>query len=188
PDVDDDGDHGARLRLHRRRVPRRAPVERRASTMRRLFVLLITLALLSAAGAAQTRGKKKGGASATPPDAAAASGTEPLRSIAGELNGRTVSGEFNANGRDVPFTFTFTRADVIGDRVQMSGDFQVGGRASHKLRSELIGTMATADNPWPSARDEAPPEKPKEKRSEEHTSELQSQSKLVCRLLLEEKD
>src|SRR5688572_32111351 len=33
-----------------------------------------------------------------------------------------------------------------------------------------------------------PPPAPKELRSEEHTSELQSQSNLVCRLLLEKKN
>src|SRR2546430_7099405 len=33
----------------------------------------------------------------------------------------------------------------------------------------------------------APPARPGESRSEEHTSELQSQSNLVCRLLLEKK-
>src|SRR2546427_1981473 len=38
--------------------------------------------------------------------------------------------------------------------------------------------------PWPGPRRSAPPPR---RRSEEHTSELQSQSNLVCRLLLEKK-
>jgi hypothetical protein len=132
--------------------------------MRKLFVLFITLALLSSASAsAQVRAKKKRGAANPSASSAAASKVEPLRSIGGELNGRTVAGEFKANGRDVPFTFTFTRADIIGDRVQLSGDFAIGARVSHKLQSRLVGTLATAENPWPSSRDEGPQEKPKEK-------------------------
>ena len=132
--------------------------------MRKLFVLFITLALLSSASAsAQVRAKKKRGAANPSASNAAAGKVEPLRSIGGELNGRTVAGEFKANGRDVPFTFTFTRADIIGDRVQLSGDFAMGARVSHKLQSRLVGTLATAENPWPSARDEEPQEKPKEK-------------------------
>jgi len=135
--------------------------------MRRLFVVLITLSLLSAASApAQTRAKRQRAAADSSTASGVESGVEPLRSIAGELNGLTVAGEFKANGRDVPFTFTFRRADVIGDRVQMSGDFQVGGRVSQKLQSRLVATMATADNPWPSARDDAPQEKPKDKPKE----------------------
>jgi len=132
--------------------------------MRRLFVLFITLALLSSASAsAQVRAKKQRAAASPTASNAATDRVEPLRSIGGELNGRTVTGEFKANGRDLPFTFTFTRADIIGDRVQLSGDFQIGSRVSHKLQSQLIGTMATADDPWPSARDEEPQEKPQEK-------------------------
>ena len=131
--------------------------------MRRLCVLLITLALLSVAGAqAQTRAKRQR-AAAGPPASSAAGDVEPLRSIAGELNGRTVAGDFVGNGRTVPFTFTFTQADLVGDRLQMTGEFQVGGRVSRKLQSRLVATMATADNPWPSSRDEAAEEKPKEK-------------------------
>jgi hypothetical protein len=131
--------------------------------MRRLFIVLITLLLLSAASApAQTRAKRQRAAANSSTASGAASGVEPLRSIAGQLNGRTVAGEFKANGRDVPFTFTFRRVDVVGDRVQISGDFQISGRVSQKLQSRLVATMATADNPWPSARDDAPKEKPKE--------------------------
>ena len=131
--------------------------------MRRLFVLLITMALLATAGAsAQTRSSKRRSA-ATSSTGAAASKVEPLRSIAGQLNGNTVNGDFVGNGRPVPFTFTFKRADIVGDQVVVSGDFQIGGRLSQKLQSRLVATMATADNPWPSARDDAPKEKPKEK-------------------------
>lgn len=131
--------------------------------MRRLFVLLITMALLSSAGvSAQTRGTKRRGA-ATPSADAAASKVELLRSIAGQLNGNTVNGDIEGRGRPVPFTFTLRRAEIVGDQVVVSGDFQVGARLSQKLQSRLVATMATADNPWPSAGDEAPKERPKEK-------------------------
>src|SRR5688572_33496347 len=62
--------------------------------------------------------------------------------------------------------------------------------------SDLIGNVAAADhaigrygelggNEWPP--EPLAGEKALVKRSEEHTSELQSQSNLVCRLLLEKK-
>lgn len=132
--------------------------------MRRLFVLVITLALLSAAGvSAQSRGSKRRGAATSSTGVAVASSVEPLRSIAGELNGSTVNGHIIGNGRPMSFTFILTRADIVGDQVVMSGNFQLNGRVSQKLQSRLIGTLATADNPWPSARDEEPQEKPKAK-------------------------
>src|SRR5581483_9700942 len=165
-DLNDDGHHGARLRLHRRSLPRRSPVERRASTMRRLFVLVITLALLSAAGvSAQSRGGKRRGGATSSTGAAVASSVEPLRSIAGELNGSAVNGQIIGNGRPMSFTFILTRADIVGGQVVMSGDFQLNSRVSQKVQSRLNGRRATADNPWPSARDEEPQEKPTAKPS-----------------------
>src|SRR3989475_7348385 len=53
------------------------------------------------------------------------------------------------------------------------------GRAG--LDQELFGKI------WSWARANGIPTRPREWRSEEHTSELQSQSNLVCRLLLEKK-
>src|SRR5438270_9718987 len=65
--------------------------------------------------------------------------------------------------------FPYTRSsDLIA---QASGDF---GRFSHRL---LIGNFGDGSIHRRSCR-----------RSEEHTSELQSQSNLVCRLLLEKKN
>ena len=130
--------------------------------MRRLLVVLITIALLSSVALAQTRGSKRRGA-ASSSTGAAANAVEPLRSIAGQLNGNTVNGDFEGHGRTTPFTFIFKRAEIVGDQVVVSGDFQIGNRLSQKLQSRLVATMATADNPWPSAREEEPKEKPKEK-------------------------
>src|SRR2546430_12003857 len=51
-----------------------------------------------------------------------------------------------------------------------------------------FGLLATCRPPGPSlARGDRPASRKQAKRSEEHTSELQSQSNLVCRLLLEKK-
>lgn len=130
--------------------------------MRTFFVGFLTLLLLASAAAAQVKAKKPRGAATSSASSSAAGPAEPLRSIGGELNGRTVAGQFKVGGRDVPFTFVLTRAEVIGDRVQLSGDFAIGARPSHKLQSWLVGSLATTENPWPSAGDEQPQEKPKE--------------------------
>src|SRR2546430_6197499 len=56
------------------------------------------------------------------------------------------------------------------------------------FRSRLLTTMASsALGMRPAATDSAKASKFEPRRSEEHTSELQSQSNLVCRLLLEKK-
>src|SRR5205085_11849425 len=57
------------------------------------------------------------------------------------------------------------------------------GRLHHR-RPAALGRRGAAA---PDAADPAGSVKPKPPRSEEHTSELQSQSNLVCRLLLEKK-
>src|SRR2546427_13289220 len=57
------------------------------------------------------------------------------------------------------------------------------GRDRRALRDE--GDTASHGRPW--GGDRHRPTVVREKRSEEHTSELQSQSNLVCRLLLEKK-
>src|SRR5688572_32038883 len=59
--------------------------------------------------------------------------------------------------------------DGIGNKQKVTPDFYDGLRCQQVLDAVLI---STSRNTW---------------RSEEHTSELQSQSNLVCRLLLEKK-
>src|SRR2546430_5367396 len=58
-------------------------------------------------------------------------------------------------------------------------------------RSTLFPTRRSSDlqvaQPVAGCRREIPDRQPAHRRSEEHTSELQSQSNLVCRLLLEKK-
>src|SRR5688572_32550039 len=86
-----------------------------------------------------------------------------------------------------PYTTLFRSA---GDRAR---DSSVGGGGE---RSRHGGGPGLPDHPqsagvFPRARIRrrrvAPPRSVGRKRSEEHTSELQSQSNLVCRLLLEKK-
>src|SRR2546427_5516698 len=79
-----------------------------------------------------------------------------------------------------PYTTLFRSQGVsrrvprgTGRRLDDRGE-QRGGRARH-LGAERVRTGGAADRPEPV------------RRSEEHTSELQSQSNLVCRLLLEKK-
>src|SRR2546427_7717700 len=57
------------------------------------------------------------------------------------------------------------------------------------LRAELLGPAAArSERSSGASRRSAPhPRRGNDRRSEEHTSELQSQSNLVCRLLLEKK-
>src|SRR5688572_32255052 len=56
------------------------------------------------------------------------------------------------------------------------------------FRSRVVHVADDADHGEPTRIGGAPePHAPADRRSEEHTSELQSQSNLVCRLLLEKK-
>src|SRR5688572_30958214 len=59
------------------------------------------------------------------------------------------------------------------------------GRRDHQDEARCSGPHAAQREPGPRRRDSA--SFPPFRRSEEHTSELQSQSNLVCRLLLEKK-
>lgn len=121
--------------------------------MRNLFTLLLAVIFLTdiSAAFAQKRAPAKRAAVET-----TAETVEPLRVIGGEMSGRTVAGEFSANGRPAKFTFTLARAEIAGGRLQLSGAFSVDNRLSQVLTARLVGMMATAGNPWPSAREERP--------------------------------
>src|SRR3989475_2074106 len=54
-------------------------------------------------------------------------------------------------------------------------------------RLKALPPLGPARDRWPAIRDAIVAERRRRVRSEEHTSELQSQSNLVCRLLLEKK-
>src|SRR2546430_12900594 len=69
-----------------------------------------------------------------------------------------------------PYTTLFRSSQTSSDSLSARGDLplQVAHSGSHRAISKGIGAESR-------------------RRSEEHTSELQSQSNLVCRLLLEKK-
>src|SRR2546427_8578622 len=78
-----------------------------------------------------------------------------------------------------PYTTLFRSADEVADRCDPQADDEhVDPAADHAAAGEE--TARRADREVGEHRD-------RERRSEEHTSELQSQSNLVCRLLLEKK-
>jgi len=121
--------------------------------MRSLFAMSLTVILLTAAPAtfAQKKGKAKRAEAAPTAEA-----VEPLRVINGQLSGRAVAGEFNASDHPGRFTFTFTRAEIAGGRLQLSGSFAVENQLSQVLTARLVGVMAKAANPWPSSREDLP--------------------------------
>ena len=125
---------------------------------RNLFAWLLTAILLTTAPAAfaQKKGKAKRATAE-----AATEAVEPLRVINGQLSGHTVTGEFEANHHPGRFTFTFARAEITGGRLQLSGAFSVDSQLSQVLAARLVGVMAKAANPWPSAREELPKDKAK---------------------------
>ena len=99
----------------------------------------------------------------------AASGIEPLRVINGEMRGRTVTGQFKRAARATDFSFTVTKAEIIGGRLQLTGNFAIGrarARTSHQVTATIAGVMAKSADPWPSARDEMPSEAKKSKEEE----------------------
>src|SRR5437588_3693139 len=67
-----------------------------------------------------------------------------------------------------------------------SGKFDCCKKSEIASRPRSISVMASANFPWPSRMDALA--RVFIMRSEEHTSELQSHSDLVCRLLLEKKN
>jgi hypothetical protein len=83
--------------------------------------------------------------------------TEALRVINGQIRGRTVSGQVDRGARQTNFAFTFTKAEILNRRLQLTGDFTLEGdaaRLSDRVSAIFAGSMATAANPWPNAREE----------------------------------
>src|SRR5256886_12338965 len=72
-----------------------------------------------------------------------------------------------------PYTTLFRSEGRLGDRAARAGEFPRRGRGTKGRRNRDRGDLRRR--------------RPRQGRSEEHTSELQSQSNLVCRLLLEKK-
>lgn len=133
-----------------------------------LLVLLFQSALM-----AQTGAKKK---AATIAADGTSGGTEPLRVINGEMRGHTVTGRFQQGGRATDFAYTVTKADVVNGRLQLTGDFALGGTTAHtgdQVSAAIAGVMASAANPWPSAREVQRKDTKKSKEEEKKAGEQQ---------------
>lgn len=87
--------------------------------------------------------------------AAAASRVEPLRVLAGELHANTVTGQVKQGWTARAFSFTFTQAELVHGRLQLTGDFALeGAQERDRVRATIGGVMSNAANPWPNARQE----------------------------------
>ena len=80
---------------------------------------------------------------------------EPLRVINGQMQGRTVTGQFLRNDHPSNFSLTITKAEVVGAKLELLGAFQTGPapQSSQNIRAKIAGSMAMAANPWPHASD-----------------------------------
>jgi hypothetical protein len=116
----------------------------------RQLTLLVALAILlfSTVSTARQAPKK-----ATP--AAAPSQPEPLRLVGGELHANTVTGQVKKGWNATPFSFSLTRAEIVKGRLQLAGDFALGGALAQtrdQVTATIGGVMSDASNPWPNAR------------------------------------
>src|SRR2546430_10730305 len=78
-----------------------------------------------------------------------------------------------------PYTTLFRSLAMNGEKIDMKAIF--------RDVNEVLGWRSRSDWIVPMSKEEQQARQQQQQRSEEHTSELQSQSNLVCRLLLEKK-
>ena len=102
----------------------------------------------------------------------ATSKVEPLRVINGQMRGRAIAGRFMANSRPADFSFALSKAEIVGGKLQLIGEFRLGrqARAAETVKASIAGAMAKTTDPWPSASDEEP-EKPKADANEQKQGE-----------------
>ena len=123
----------------------------------------LALLLSSPVSMAQQGVKKKAGTAA---EGGVSSRVEPLRVIGGELQASTVTGQVKPGVAATDFSFTITKAEIVNRRLQLSGNFALGGartQVNDQVTATIGGVMANAANPWPSAREERPSEDKKSK-------------------------
>jgi hypothetical protein len=79
------------------------------------------------------------------------------------MQGRTIAGRFISNGRPSDFSFVLSKAEIVGGKLQLTGDFRLGrnARAAEQVKASIAGAMAKATDPWPGASDEEPESKAK---------------------------
>jgi hypothetical protein len=87
---------------------------------------------------------------------------EPLRMINGQMQGRAIEGRFMVNGRPSDFSFALSKAEIVGGKLQLIGEFRLGrqARAAETVKASIAGAMAKTTDPWPSASDEESEKKP----------------------------
>jgi len=129
---------------------------------RTFLVFLFVLAGLSGTTALcfQAAKEQKTGPNVT---TSAPARVEPLRAVSGRMHGRVISGQFSRNGRLSDFSLRLSKAEIVGGKLELVGDFRVGAadRIGQNVRSTIAGTMAMAANPWPHASDDDAEEAPK---------------------------
>jgi hypothetical protein len=141
----------------------------------RKITLSVALAILfsSPLSIAQQGAKKK---TATATEGGTLTRVEPLRVIGGELQARTVTGQVKQGAIATDFSFTITKAEIVNGKLQLSGDFALGGarrQMSDQVTATIGGVMSNAANPWPSAREERRSEAKKSKEEEKKGGEQQ---------------
>jgi hypothetical protein len=132
-----------------------------------VLIMALGAALASSTVAsAQVKGKSKAS-----PGAAADGGiaAEPLRVINGQMRGKTIAGQFQLNSRRSDFSFALSRAEIVGGRLQLVGDFRMGRNAGapHPVKAKVAGVIGKAANPWPEPSDDSPKTKPKPQANEQ---------------------
>src|SRR5712691_7441410 len=141
----------------------------------RKITLSVALAILvsSPISMAQQGAKKK---TATATEGGASTRVEPLRVIGGELHARTVTGQVKQGVIATDFSFTITKAEIVNGKLQLSGDFALGGarrQMSDQVTATIGGVMSNAANPLPSAREERRNEAKKSKEEEKKAGQQQ---------------
>jgi hypothetical protein len=82
---------------------------------------------------------------------------EPRRVLAGELHANTVTGQVKQGWTAKAFSYTLTKAEIVNGRLQLAGDFALGGALAQErdqVTATIGGVMSNAANPWPNARQE----------------------------------
>ena len=141
----------------------------------RKITLSVALAILvsSPVSIAQQGAKKK---TATATEGGASTRVEPLRVIGGELHARTVTGQVKQGVIATDFSFTITKAEIVKGRLQLSGNFALGGartQVNDQVTATIGGVISNAANPWPSAREERRSEVKDSKEKEKKAGEQQ---------------
>ena len=118
----------------------------------RKITLSVALAILLCSPVSLARQSVKKQTATAAPDR-----VEPRRVIAGELHANTVAGQVRQGWTAKAFSYTLTKAEIVNGRLQLAGDFALGGALAQerdRVTATIAGVMSNAANPWPNARQE----------------------------------